>query len=67
MTTRIFNWVLFLVVAVILIEKLRVNYYYRIWNHPDSLTMAAALAEVPSLRIKGIADAKGSDPESLSG
>jgi len=67
MTTRIFNWVLFLVVAVILIEKLRVNYYYRIWNHPDSLIMAAALAEVPSLRIKGIADAKGSDPESLSG
>ena len=67
MTTRIWNWVLVFVISVILIEKLRVNYYYRFWNHPDSLIMAAALAEVPSLRIKGIADAKGSDPVSLSG
>jgi hypothetical protein len=67
MTTRVLKWLWFLVIAVILIEKFRVNYYYRIWNHPDSLIMAAALAEVPSLRIKGIADAKGSDPESLSG
>ena len=67
MTTRIWNWVWVFVISVILIEKLRVNYYYRIWNHPDSLILAAALAEVPSLRIKGIADAKGSDPESLSG
>lgn len=67
MTLRVRKLVLFLVIAVVLIEKFRVNYYYRIWNHPDSLIMAAALAEVPSLRIKGIADAKGSDPESLSG
>lgn len=67
MTTRIFNWVLFLVVAVILIEKLRVNYYYRIWNHPDSLILAAALAEAHPERFKGIVDAKGSDPEWLSG
>lgn len=67
MAARIFNWVCFLVIAFILIEKLRVNYYYRIWNHPDSLIMAAALAEVPSLRSKGIADAKGADPEWLSG
>ena len=67
MTLRVPKLVLFLVIAFILIEKFRVNYYYRIWNHPDSLIMAAALAEVPSLRIKGIADAKGSDPESLSG
>ena len=67
MTTRIFNWVLFLVIAVILIEKLRVNYYYRIWNHPDSLILAAALAEAHPERFKGIVDAKGSDPEWLSG
>ena len=67
MTTRIFNWVLFLVVAVILIEKLRVKYYYRIWNHPDSLILAAALAEAHPERFKGIVDAKGSDPEWLSG
>ena len=45
MAKRIFKGVVFLVVAVILIEKLRVNYYYRIWTHPDSLIMAAALAE----------------------
>ena len=67
MATRIFNWVLFLVIAVILIEKLRVNYYYRIWNHPDSLILAAALAEAHPERFKGIVDAKGSDPEWLSG
>lgn len=67
MATRILRWFLFLVIAVVLIEKFRVNYYYRIWNHPDSLILAAAFAEVPSERIKGIADAKGSDPEWLSG
>ena len=67
MTTRVLKWFSVLVVAFLLIEKLRVNYYYRIWNHPDSLIMAAALAEVPSLRSKGIADAKGTDPEWLSG
>lgn len=66
MATRIFNWVLFMVIAVILIEKLRVNYYYRIWNHPDSLILAAALAEAHPERFKGIVDAKGSDPEWLS-
>jgi hypothetical protein len=67
MTIRILKWLSFLLIAVILIEDFRVKYYYRIWNHPDSLILAAALAEVPSLRSKGIADAKGSDPESLSG
>jgi hypothetical protein len=67
MAKRIFKGVVFLAVAVILIEKIRVRYYYRIWNHPDSLIMAAALAEVYPERFKGIADAKGSDPESLSG
>jgi hypothetical protein len=67
MTKRVLKWFWVLVVAFLLIEKLRVNYYYRIWNHPDSLIMAAALAEVPSLRSKGIADAKGTDPEWLSG
>jgi hypothetical protein len=67
MTTRIWNWVWVFVISVILIEKLRVNYYYRIWNHPDSLILAAALAEAPSERFKGIVDAKGSDPEWLSG
>jgi hypothetical protein len=67
MATRVLKWFWVLVVAFLLIEKLRVNYYYRIWNHPDSLIMAAALAEVPSLRSKGIADAKGTDPEWLSG
>ena len=67
MATRIFNWVCFLVIAVILIEKFRVNYYYRIWNHPDSLILAAALAEAHPERFIGIVDAKGSDPEWLSG
>jgi hypothetical protein len=67
MATRVLKWVLFLVIAGMLIEKVRVKYYYRIWNHPDSLVMAAALAEVYPERFKGIADAKGSDPESLSG
>ena len=66
MATRIFNWVWVFVIAVILIEKLRVNYYYRIWNHPDSLILAAALAEAHPERFKGIVDAKGSDPEWLS-
>jgi hypothetical protein len=67
MATRIWNWVWFLVISLILIEKLRVNYYYRIWNHPDSLILAAALAEAHPERFKGIVDAKGSDPEWLSG
>jgi len=67
MAKRIFKGVVFLVVAVILIEKIRVRYYYRIWNHPDSLILAAALAEAYPERFKGIADAKGSDPEWLSG
>lgn len=67
MVTRLLKWFSVLVVAFLLIEKFRVNYYYRIWNHPDSLILAAALAEVPSERIKGIADAIGSDPEWLSG
>jgi hypothetical protein len=67
MAKRIFKGVVLLVVAVILIEEIRVRYYYRIWNHPDSLIMAAALAEAYPDRFKGIADAKGSDPEWLSG
>lgn len=67
MTTRIFRWFLFVVIAVILIEEFRLKYYYRIWNHPDSLILAAGLADVPSERIKGIVDAVGSDPEWLSG
>ncbi|MEY4690922.1 MAG: hypothetical protein RIT19_1247 [Verrucomicrobiota bacterium] len=67
MAKRIFKGVVFLAVAVILIEKIRVRYYYRIWNHPDSLILAAALAEAYPERFKGIADAKGSDPEWLSG
>jgi hypothetical protein len=67
MTTRIWNLVWVFVISVILIEKLRVNYYYRIWNHPDSLILAAALAEAHPERFKGIVDAKGSDPEWLSG
>ena len=64
---RIWNWVWVFVISVVLIEKFRVNYYYRIWNHPDSLILAAALVEVPSDQIKDIADAKGSDPECFSG
>jgi len=67
MTTRIWNWVWVVVISVILIEKLRVNYYYRIWNHPDSLIMAAALAEAYPERFKSFADAKGKDPQWLSG
>lgn len=67
MTTRILNWVAFLVIIVILIEEFRVNYYYRIWNHPDSLILAAALAELPAGNGKEIVDAVGSDPEWLSG
>jgi hypothetical protein len=55
------------VIAVVLVEGFRVKYYYRIWNHPDSLILAAALAEAHPERFKGIADAKGSDPEWLSG
>jgi hypothetical protein len=66
-TTRIFKGVLFLVIAGMLIEKVRVKYYYRIWNHPDSLILAAALAEAHPERFKSIVDAKGSDPEWLSG
>jgi hypothetical protein len=64
---QIFKGVLFLVVAVIFIEHFGVKYYYRIWNHPDSLIMAAALAEAYPNRFKGIADAKGKDPQWLSG
>ena len=67
MTTRILRWFWFFVIAGILIEKFRVNYYYRIWNHPDSLILAAALAEAYPERFKGIVDAKGADPEWLSG
>ena len=67
MTTRIFKGVLFLVIAGMLIEKVRVKYYYRIWNHPDSLILAAALAEAHPERFKSIVDATGSDPEWLSG
>ncbi len=67
MAARVLKWVSFLVIAVILIEEFRVKYFYRIWKHPDSLILAAALAEVPSERIKGITDAVGSDPEWLSG
>lgn len=67
MARRILQWLLFSVVSVILVEEFRVKYYYRVWNHPDSSILAAALAEVPSDRIKDIADAKGSDPEWLSG
>jgi hypothetical protein len=50
-----------------LIEKVWVKYYYRIWNHPDSLILAAALAEAHPERFKSIVDATGSDPEWLSG
>ena len=53
-------------IAVILIEKFRVKYYYQIWNHLDSLVFAADLAQVHSERIKCIADATGRDPEWLS-
>ena len=67
MAKQIFKGVLFLVVAVIFIEHFGVKYYYRIWNHPDSLIMAAALAEAYPNRFKGIADAKGKDPQWLSG
>ena len=67
MTTRIFKWVLFLVIAGMLIEKVRVKYYYLIWNHPDSLILAAALAEAHPERFRGIADTKGSDPDWLVG
>lgn len=67
MARRISKWLFFLVVFVTLLEEFRVKYYYRIWNHPDSLILAAALAEEPPERIKDIADAKGSDPEWLIG
>jgi len=67
MIAQILKGFLFLVVAVILIQEIRVRYYHQIWNHPDSLILAAALAEAHPERFKGIADAKGSDPESLSG
>ena len=67
MTTRILKWLWFLVIAVILIEKFRVNYYYRIWNHADALILVAALADAYPERFKGIVDAKGADPEWLSG
>ena len=53
-------------ITVILIEKFRVKYYYQIWNHRDSLVFAVDLAQVPSERIKCIADATGRDPEWLS-
>ena len=56
-----------MVVSLVLIEEFRVKCYYRIWNHPDSLILAAALAELPAGNSKNIVDAVGSDPEWLSG
>jgi hypothetical protein len=66
-TTRIFKIVLVLVIVGMLIEKVRVKYFYRIWIPPDSLILATALAEAYPERYRGIADTKGSDPDWLSG
>jgi len=62
MTIRTSKLVSFFLIVVIFIENFRLKYCCQIWNHPDSLVFAAALAEVPSERIKWIADAKGRVP-----
>jgi hypothetical protein len=66
MVSRLVKWFCVLVVAFLLIEKVRVKYYYRIWNHPDFAILAVALAELPADYNMKIMDAVGLDLEWLS-
>lgn len=66
MVTRLLKWFSVSVIAFLLIEEFRVKYYYRIWNHPDLLILAVALAELPADNNMKIVDAVGLDPEWLS-